>query len=108
MKAKKIVSKESEQPKPLLAPLDESLKARLLRFEKIAIALGETLVEAEETSPVDIISSRLDRASALCGIVQEMGLGHSPNQIPGTELATVMDIVREDLEIAQWVVRRTV
>ena len=44
MKAKKIVPENSEQPKPLLAPLDEFLEERgqLLPFEREAIALGET------------------------------------------------------------------
>jgi hypothetical protein len=106
MKAKNRVPEKSEQPKPLLAPLDELRKQRLMPFEENAIALGETRVNTNKESPIDVIDHMLRRAISVCEMVQEMAVGNSPNEIPGESLAGAMGGVIEDVEVAMWIARR--
>lgn len=96
------------QPKPLPAPLNRE-EDSLLPYQKLACDLAEVRIRnqaVEAWAHFDALFWMQYRAIALCDIVQEMATSKSPNATPRDALATAMGIIREDIEVAQWILRK--
>jgi hypothetical protein len=101
MKAKKIVSEESEQPNPLPAPSNEERKDQLAGWQKEIVALAEARLSLN--SEQDLVPHLLRRAIALCRVVEDFSLVGNDNDLSIQALGRLMEVVQEDIQVAKWI-----
>jgi hypothetical protein len=81
----------------------------LLPYERLERALAQVRVEEGHLGPcshLDALNWLHHRAASLCDIVGEAALSGSGSEMPGESLATVMDILREDIRVAGWIIQK--
>jgi Cdc6-like AAA superfamily ATPase len=101
MKAKKIISENSEQLNPLPVPSNEESKDQLAPWQKLIVALAEARLSVDDEQ--DLVPEMLRRAIGLCRTVEEMALGESQSEISPDALAKVMQVIEEHVQIAKWI-----
>jgi hypothetical protein len=104
MKAKKIISKQNEQPHPLPTlptPSNEERKDELAPWQKLIVVLAEAHLSVNGEQ--DVISEMHRRAIMLCTIVEDMALGQTESETSLDALAMVMKVIQEDIQIARWI-----
>jgi len=107
MKTQRSVTEKREQPKPLSVPFNEERWEKLLPYERSAYFLAEARLKCEGGTSRDCfqaIDSLHCRAIALANIVWDAGFSESGCGIKGESLARVMEILREDIEVAKVLV----
>jgi hypothetical protein len=108
VKAKNKNTTPRKRPAPP-APINLRKEEELSPSEWLAKGLAEVRIEREVPGPcphLDALNWRHHRAKALCDIAAEAALSASGSEMPGNALATVMGILREDIEVAGWIVQK--
>jgi hypothetical protein len=103
MKAKKIVPEKKEQPNPLPMPSNQESEDELAPWQKEIIALAKARLSVSDEQ--DVIDNMYRRALGLCRIVEDLTLSESESEVSGDALGSVMEVVREDIEVARWLTR---
>jgi len=101
MKAKQIIPEQREQPKPLPAPSNKEREDQLAPWQKEVVALAEARLSLDEEQ--DVVSEMLRRAIGLCRIVEDMARSESESETSLEALATVMEVIEQDLYVAKWI-----
>jgi hypothetical protein len=106
MTAKNTLHPKREQPKPLPAAFNEQGQENLSIHENHISCLGEARLKTEgveAAAHIDAINYLHRRAASLCDIVGQAGYSESGSEMPSESLAVVMDIIREDVQVAGWI-----
>jgi excinuclease UvrABC nuclease subunit len=95
------ISEEREQPSPLPAPSNEERKDALAGWQKEIIALAEARLSINEE--VDVVFQMLARAIGVCRVIEDLTLSAPDGeQLSFPALRQVMEIVQEDIQVAKW------
>jgi len=109
MSARNRIHPKGKRPELPPARINLPREKELLPHESLAKTLAEVRIERGAPGPCphfDALNWIHHRVIALSDIVFEAAFSGSGNEMPGESLAMVMGIIREDIEVAGWIVKK--